>query len=77
MIMPQAQFRIGTSGYQYEHWKGRFYPHELRGTDSGTSKTNLTCRARDIANTAVNSDATVEGFWATDGLQTQSAKVNC
>ena len=31
----------------------------------------------DIANTAVNNDATVKGFWATDGLQTQSAKVNC
>jgi uncharacterized protein YecE (DUF72 family) len=33
MIMPQGQFRIGTSGYQYEHWKGRFYPHELRKKD--------------------------------------------
>jgi len=33
MIMPHGQFRIGTSGYQYEHWKGRFYPQELRKKD--------------------------------------------
>jgi uncharacterized protein YecE (DUF72 family) len=25
----QASFRIGTSGYQYRHWKGRFYPDEV------------------------------------------------
>jgi len=24
-----ATFRIGTSGYQYKHWRGRFYPEEL------------------------------------------------
>ncbi|MGH7845467.1 MAG: DUF72 domain-containing protein [Candidatus Binatia bacterium] len=23
------ELRIGTSGYQYDHWKGIFYPHEL------------------------------------------------
>ncbi|MFQ3786422.1 DUF72 domain-containing protein [Halomonas sp. A29] len=25
----QGRLRIGTSGYQYRHWKGRFYPSEL------------------------------------------------
>jgi uncharacterized protein YecE (DUF72 family) len=29
MILPKGQFRVGTSGYQYEHWKGIFYPDEL------------------------------------------------
>jgi len=33
-------------------------------------------RRIDIANTAVNHDATVKGFWATDGLQTRSANCN-
>lgn len=25
----QARVRVGTSGYQYEHWKGVFYPENL------------------------------------------------
>ncbi|MFP4355680.1 MAG: DUF72 domain-containing protein [Phycisphaerae bacterium] len=25
----RGQFRIGTSGYQYDHWKGDFYPEDL------------------------------------------------
>ena len=24
-----GRFRVGTSGYQYEHWRGVFYPREL------------------------------------------------
>lgn len=27
--MTTGQLRIGTSGYQYHHWKGAFYPNEL------------------------------------------------
>jgi uncharacterized protein YecE (DUF72 family) len=26
---PAARLRVGTSGYQYRHWKGRFYPEDL------------------------------------------------
>ena len=26
---PRAQVRIGTSGYQYDHWRGPFYPDHL------------------------------------------------
>jgi len=29
MSRPQGTFRIGTSGYHYEHWKGLFYPEDL------------------------------------------------
>ncbi len=25
-----GQLRVGTSGYQYDHWRGRFYPPDLR-----------------------------------------------
>jgi uncharacterized protein YecE (DUF72 family) len=25
----QAVFRVGTSGWSYEDWKGRFYPQSL------------------------------------------------
>jgi hypothetical protein len=25
--------RLGTSGYQYDHWKGTFYPADLRKDD--------------------------------------------
>jgi uncharacterized protein YecE (DUF72 family) len=25
----RGEFRVGTSGYQYRHWKGDFYPREL------------------------------------------------
>lgn len=28
-----AGLRIGTSGYQYDHWKGRFYPGDLGKKD--------------------------------------------
>jgi uncharacterized protein YecE (DUF72 family) len=31
-VRPEARtgrLRVGTSGYQYEHWRGRFYPPEL------------------------------------------------
>jgi uncharacterized protein YecE (DUF72 family) len=29
MATIKGQVRIGTSGYQYKHWRGRFYPQEL------------------------------------------------
>jgi len=29
MSRKTGRFRIGTSGYQYPHWKGRFYPEDL------------------------------------------------
>ena len=27
--MGKAELRIGTSGYQYKHWKGLFYPEGM------------------------------------------------
>lgn len=30
MAIARGQFRIGTSGYQYDHWQGLFYPPGLR-----------------------------------------------
>jgi uncharacterized protein YecE (DUF72 family) len=24
-----SELRVGTSGWQYKHWRGRFYPREL------------------------------------------------
>ena len=33
MSRKKAQFRIGTSGWQYDHWKGRFYPEDLRKSE--------------------------------------------
>ena len=29
MSRRRGQFRVGTSGYQYDHWRGIFYPAEL------------------------------------------------
>lgn len=29
MILTKGQFRVGTSGYQYDHWRGLFYPLDL------------------------------------------------
>lgn len=29
MSARRATLRIGASGYQYDHWKGQFYPHAL------------------------------------------------
>lgn len=29
MSRRRAAFRVGTSGYQYDHWKGAFYPADL------------------------------------------------
>jgi uncharacterized protein YecE (DUF72 family) len=29
MASASGQFRVGTSGYQYDHWKKLFYPEEL------------------------------------------------
>ncbi len=29
----RAQLRIGTSGYQYDHWRGVFYPEDIRKTE--------------------------------------------
>src|SRR5687767_9401066 len=26
-----AEIRIGTSGWQYKHWRGRFYPEKTSG----------------------------------------------
>jgi uncharacterized protein YecE (DUF72 family) len=31
VAITQGQFRIGTSGYQYKHWRGLFYPRDLPG----------------------------------------------
>jgi uncharacterized protein YecE (DUF72 family) len=31
--MQAKQLRIGTSGYQYKHWKGVFYPETIRQKD--------------------------------------------
>jgi uncharacterized protein YecE (DUF72 family) len=28
-VSASGRFRIGTSGYQYDHWKDIFYPHDL------------------------------------------------
>jgi hypothetical protein len=25
----EGELRVGTSGYQYDHWAGRFYPREI------------------------------------------------
>lgn len=33
MAPKKAKFRIGTSGYQYDHWKGIFYPAEIRKSE--------------------------------------------
>lgn len=30
--MPRSQLRIGTSGFDYAHWDGRFYPDDLPAT---------------------------------------------
>jgi uncharacterized protein YecE (DUF72 family) len=29
MLTTKGQFRVGTSGYQYDHWRGLFYPQDL------------------------------------------------
>jgi uncharacterized protein YecE (DUF72 family) len=29
----KGRLRVGTSGYQYRHWRGVFYPERLRATD--------------------------------------------
>lgn len=29
MTAATGMLRVGTSGYQYDHWKGRFYPEDL------------------------------------------------
>jgi len=29
LVTPMGRLRIGTSGYQYAHWKARFYPVDL------------------------------------------------
>lgn len=31
--MASAQVRIGTSGWHYKHWKGCFYPEELKSSE--------------------------------------------
>jgi uncharacterized protein YecE (DUF72 family) len=28
-MIVKEQFRVGTSGYQYDHWRGLFYPQDL------------------------------------------------
>lgn len=28
-MVAKSRFRIGTSGWNYQHWRGRFYPEEL------------------------------------------------
>jgi uncharacterized protein YecE (DUF72 family) len=33
MIFTKGQFRVGTSGYRYDHWRDRFYPHDLSKKD--------------------------------------------
>jgi uncharacterized protein YecE (DUF72 family) len=32
-MVTKARVRIGTSGYQYQHWKGVFYPEALRSRE--------------------------------------------
>ena len=38
-VMPMShapageKFRIGTSGWSYKHWEGRFYPEGLKSSD--------------------------------------------
>lgn len=29
MLITKGQFRVGTSGFQYDHWRGVFYPEGL------------------------------------------------
>jgi uncharacterized protein YecE (DUF72 family) len=29
MSIQRGQLRIGTSGYQYDHWQGVFYPRDI------------------------------------------------
>ena len=29
MAVRQGELRVGTSGYQYDHWRGSFYPEDL------------------------------------------------
>jgi uncharacterized protein YecE (DUF72 family) len=31
--MTMAEIRIGTSGYSYKHWRGRYYPTDLKPTE--------------------------------------------
>lgn len=33
MTASSATFRVGTSGYEYEHWRGCFYPEDLPRKD--------------------------------------------
>ena len=33
MAARKANFRVGTSGFQYDHWKGVFYPEDLSKSD--------------------------------------------
>lgn len=33
MVMKKGQFRIGTSGWNYKHWSGIFYPDNLKQKD--------------------------------------------
>lgn len=33
MAKKKGHLRIGTSGYQYKHWRGNFYPEKLRKKD--------------------------------------------
>lgn len=45
----QARIRIGTSGWHYRHWAGRFYPHDLK------SDAYLGFYARHFATVEINS----------------------
>jgi uncharacterized protein YecE (DUF72 family) len=33
MARKTGRFRVGTSGYQYDHWQGVFYPEDIRKRD--------------------------------------------
>lgn len=33
MTIERGEFRVGTSGYQYDHWSGLFYPEDLPKKD--------------------------------------------
>ncbi|MFW6066032.1 MAG: DUF72 domain-containing protein, partial [Planctomycetota bacterium] len=33
MAHKRGKFHVGTSGWQYDHWKGRFYPEDIRKKD--------------------------------------------
>ena len=31
--LSKIEFKIGTSGYSYRDWRGKFYPADIKGSD--------------------------------------------